>query len=69
MALTSPSGDTPRVTVGIPGSGISWTETMELGRRATPTAQPSQPRSGWRIALIVIGLLVLLAIVGGGGHP
>jgi Protein of unknown function (DUF4236) len=63
-------GRTPRITLGIPGSGISWTETMEHGRRAPQGApQPAQPRSGWVAALIVIGLLALLAIVGGGGHP
>jgi hypothetical protein len=62
-------GRTPRITLGIPGSGISWTETMEHGRRA-PTAAPqvSQARPGWQVALIVIGLLVLLAIIAGGGH-
>ena len=27
-------GRTPRITLGIPGSGISWTKTMERGRRA-----------------------------------
>ena len=26
-------GRTPRVTVGIPGSGLSWTETLPRGRR------------------------------------
>ena len=62
-------GRTPRITLGIPGSGISWTETMEHGRRAPHGApHPTQPHSGWTVALIVIGLLVLLAI-GGGGHP
>ncbi len=59
-------GRTPRITLGIPGSGISWTETMERGRRAPVGApQPSQPRSGWTVALIVIGLLVVPAIIGG----
>ena len=64
-------GRTPRITLGIPGSGISWTETMERGRRAPVGApQPSQPRSCWVVALIVIGLLALLAIVRAcGGHP
>ena len=61
-------GRTPRITLGIPGCGISWTETMELGRRAPPTAQPVQPRSCWVVALIVIGLLALLAIIASGGH-
>ena len=62
-------GRTPRITLGIPGSGISWTETMELGRRA-PIAPPAkvQPRSGWQMALIVIGLLVLLAVISAGGR-
>ena len=56
-------GRTPRITLGIPGTGISWTETMEHGRRAPKGApQPVQPRSGWVVALIVIGLLALLAI-------
>jgi hypothetical protein len=58
-------GRTPRVTLGIPGSGLSWTETMELGRRRSSAPQsPAQPRSGWTVALIVIGLLVALAIIG-----
>ena len=63
-------GRAPRITLGIPGSGISWTETMEHGRRDPQSGapQPVQSRSGWAVALIVIGLLVLLAI-GGGGHP
>lgn len=64
-------GKTPRITLGVPGTGLSWTETMEHGHRAAHGApQTVQPRSGWQVALIVIGLLVLLAIIlGGGGHP
>ena len=63
-------GRTPRITLGIPGSGISWTETMEHGHRAPHAApQAAQPRSGWQVALIVIGLLVLLAIIASGSHP
>ena len=62
-------GRTPRITLGIPGSGISWTETMELGRHAPQGAsRPVQPRSGWVVALIVIGLLVLLAVISAGGR-
>jgi hypothetical protein len=63
-------GRKPRITLSIPGSGISWTETMERGRRAPQGApQAVQPRSGWQVALIVVGLLALLAIIAsGGGH-
>ena len=62
-------GKTPRITLGIPGSGLSWTETMEHGHRASHGAQQAvQPRSGWQIAFIVIALLGLLAIIAGGGH-
>jgi hypothetical protein len=38
-------GRTPRVTLGISGSGISWTETMEHGRRA-----PQEHRSPFSLA-------------------
>jgi Protein of unknown function (DUF4236) len=63
-------GRTPRITLGIPGSGISWTEAIEHGHRApTGAPQASQGRPGWQVALIIIGLLVLLAIIAGGGHP
>jgi hypothetical protein len=64
-------GRTPRITLGIPGSGLSWTETMEHGHRAShgaPQAAP-QARPGWQVALIVVALLgVLMIILGGGGH-
>jgi Protein of unknown function (DUF4236) len=68
-------GRKPRITLGIPGSGLSWTETMEHGRRAPHGAQSASqaaptPRPGWQVALIVIALLgVLMIILGGGGHP
>jgi hypothetical protein len=64
-------GRTPRITLGIPGSGISWTETMELGRRA-PIAPPAkvQPRSGWAVlGWVAFLIFILVAIIGGGGHP
>lgn len=67
-------GRTPRVTLGIPGSGLSWTETMEHGHRSSvgphraPQASPARP--GWQVALIVVALLgALMIILGGGGHP
>jgi hypothetical protein len=56
-------GRTPRVTLGIPGSGLSWTESMEHGHRAshahqvanvsrkvcqTGAPQASQARPGWQ---------------------
>lgn len=67
-------GRTPRVTLGVPGTGLSWTETMEHGHRAShgaPAApQASQARPGWQVALIVVALIaVLMIILGGGGHP
>jgi hypothetical protein len=63
-------GRTTRVTLGIPGSGISWTETMEHGRRAPQGApQPVQPRSGLGIlGWVAFLIFVLVAIIGGGGH-
>jgi hypothetical protein len=57
---------------GIPGSGISWTETMELGRRAPQAAPQSapQPRNGWAIiGWVAFLLFVLVAMIGGSGHP
>jgi hypothetical protein len=65
-------GRRPRITLSIPGSGISWTETMEHGRRASSPAPQAAPqaRPGWQVALIVVALLgVLMIILGGGGHP
>jgi Protein of unknown function (DUF4236) len=63
-------GKTPRITLGIPGSGLSWTETLGSQRPSQPASQPAgtTPRSGWQIALIVIGLLVLLLIIATGAH-
>jgi Protein of unknown function (DUF4236) len=64
-------GRTPRITLGIPGSGISWTETMEHGRRAPQRGapQPVQPRSGLAILGWVMFLLFVLIAIGSGGHP
>ena len=68
-------GRTPRITLGVPGTGLSWTETMERGHRASHGApqtapQASQARPGWQVALIVVALIaVLMIILGGGGHP
>jgi Protein of unknown function (DUF4236) len=63
-------GRTPRITLGIPGSGISWTKTMERGRRAPQGApQPVQPRSGWAILWLGGSPLVVLVMMSvGGGH-
>jgi hypothetical protein len=63
-------GRTPRVTLGIPGSGLSWTQTFGThGRRsaAQPTSAPT-PRPGWQVGLIVFALLGLLAIIASGSH-
>ena len=65
-------GRTPRITLGIPGSGLSWTQTFGTrGRRrsATPPTAPSAPRSGWAILGWVIVLLAVYVMISvGGGH-
>ncbi len=64
-------GRKPRITLSIPGSGISWTETMEHGRHAPQGAsRPVQPRSGWAVlGWVTFLIFILVAIIGGGGHP
>jgi hypothetical protein len=63
-------GRAPRITLGLPGSGLSWTQTFGTrGRRSSPTGQP-QPRStggviGWLV--IVVAVLALLGWRYGGG--
>lgn len=65
-------GKTPRLTIGLPGSGLSYTATLPHGRRrsAAPAAPPApataeqpQLRSGAQIVLILVGLLAVLAIL------
>jgi hypothetical protein len=56
-------GKTPRVTLGIPGSGLSWTQTFGgHGRRVRQAAAQFMPR--WAV-LAIIGALIALAIFGG----
>ena len=50
-------GRTPRVTVGLPGSGLSYTQIFGRGRR--------QSSSGLAVIGWVAFLLVALAIFGG----
>jgi Protein of unknown function (DUF4236) len=63
-------GRTPRVTVGIPGSGLSWTQTLLRGRRTPQGArQAAQPRSTGQVivwTLALVGVPALIAIYGGG---
>jgi Protein of unknown function (DUF4236) len=43
-------GRSPRITLGIPGSGLSWTQTLGSHRRGQPTTpQPASwpRRHGW----------------------
>ena len=51
-------GRTPRVTVGLPGSGLSYTQTFGRGRRRSS--------SGLAVIGWVVFLLFVLAIFGGG---
>lgn len=53
-------GRTPRITVGLPGSGLSWTQT--LGGHARRAAA-SQPLPRWAV-LAILGGLIALAIFG-----
>ena len=56
-------GKTPRITLGLPGSGLSWTQTLGgRGRRAAQAV--SQPLPRWVVLTIIVGL-ALLAIFGG----
>lgn len=51
-------GQTPRLTLGIPGSGLSWTQTLPRRRRAAPTGAPQfMPR--WLVLAIIIALAAL----------
>jgi hypothetical protein len=62
-------GRTPRVTLGLPGSGISWTQTFGSRRRAPSGArQVAQPRPGWQVAIIIIALVGLLLVISVGGN-
>lgn len=57
-------GRTPRITLGIPGSGLSWTQTFGRGRRAPSSVSQAAFMPRW-VVLTIIGLLVALAIFGG----
>jgi Protein of unknown function (DUF4236) len=59
-------GRVPRITVGLPGSGLSWTQTLPRGRsrggRASPIIQA--------LAVLLdleIGLAILAMIASSGG--
>jgi hypothetical protein len=45
-------GRTPRVTLGLPGTGLSWTQTMPHGRSRS---------AGGLLAFVVRGVALLLA--------
>jgi hypothetical protein len=54
-------GRTPRITLGIPGSGISWTETMGRGRSrssASPVALFLGALLGLGIGIAILSLIV-----------
>ena len=51
-----------RTTVGIPGTGISYTSTSEAHEYQSPAAMPTRASAGWLVAL-----LAMLAIAAGIG--
>ena len=60
-------GKTPRVTVGLPGSGLSYTETLGSRRRGQPTAPLGDRIVGGIIGLAIgFGLLALFVAAFGG---
>jgi Protein of unknown function (DUF4236) len=58
-------GKTPRIALGIPGSGLSWTQTFGTRRRraASGARQPVQFLSRWAV-LAILAMFVALAIWG-----
>ena len=64
-------GKAPRMTVGIPGSGLSWTETLPHGQRGRGRPAGALTLIGRLLgfmlgAAIGLGLLALLVAVFGG---
>lgn len=63
--VTLRPGHTARTTVGIPGSGLSYTEGGKLERRQTPPTDSETSRGismrGWVLAILL--LLVMLAAI------
>jgi hypothetical protein len=51
-----------RTTVGIPGTGISYTTTSSAHENQSPVAPPARRSTGWLVAL-----LMMLALAAGGG--
>ncbi len=61
-------GRTPRVTLGLPGSGLSWTQTLSRRRcrNAAPASGSVQNTPGFRLLLWIGGLILVMAILGAG---
>jgi hypothetical protein len=61
-------GRKPRVTVGIPGSGISYSESISASDASTPTPDPAADSTSSGVLgvvswiMIVIGIIVLVKI-------
>jgi hypothetical protein len=51
-----------RTTVGIPGTGISYTTTSSTHQQTDPAAPPARASAGW---LLVLLLMLALAAVAG----
>jgi Protein of unknown function (DUF4236) len=58
-------GRTPRITLGIPGSGLSWTQTLPRGsrRRNTVSAPQGDRRSTASIIAWLVGLAIILGVL------
>jgi Protein of unknown function (DUF4236) len=67
-------GRTPRITLGLPGSGLSWTQTLPRGRRSPASAQAEAAQGALRerqrpllyFCLGFIALIVVIALLAGG---
>ena len=60
-------GRTPRITIGAPGTGLSWTETLPRGRNSRGGGMLAFPVRGLALMLGgMIGLAILAMIAHGG---
>ena len=51
-----------RTTVGLPGTGISYTTTSSAQEHQSPVAPAARPRAGWLVVILL--MLAMAAAIG-----
>ncbi|MDE2079955.1 MAG: DUF4236 domain-containing protein [Burkholderiales bacterium] len=54
----------PRATVGVPGTGVSYTEQLgKPGHQPSPGEAPKRAGSGWRALGWIVAIMVVVSLV------